>query len=543
MSFESETNRLYTQYKLPVFFAFVIAGISYAYPAVNLMFAGDDWHALITPRFQYETAVAMGRWAQVIFYVLSFDKSFMLPLTLILFITSIIICSVLILDLGKISNTFFATLVIGLWVTNPVWAEPMSFKILHIPFAFGLFSAVFGVYLAAKYRSGRNLFNKKIDIIAVFLIAFSASIYQPFILIAGMVMVLDIYLSVIVHKQISTWKSLLQRVLHWTVMILTAILLFVLGVYLVQALSGIELTSSGGYSMANSLPRNFQQFLPAFNRFGIYLGQFLFQQQHLWPLWTKVVLWMLIIMPLVHVSITPTKPGKKSLMLVVAILAVVSLLIIPFAIGLIRVPNSYKYNSLMGLAAVMPMLLVLQKKQITGKLSKFFFIPLFLTILTFVGSHNRAAVALKLLNQSDLSLTQRILSNLEHNDDFLRLASTRNNIEVVFSGRIKRTGKPFKYDKIFNYEKALPPMRSSIIRCGIYNCQLRRFGPAIRLISGYDLPQLHGVVWKMFASESLDNSSKAKYRHLLEQMPRWPHQNAIQVLDGIVFVKFGDIEE
>jgi len=204
--------------------------------------------------------------------------------------------------------------------------------------------------------------------------------------------------------------------------------------------------------------------------------------------------------------------------------------LIPWAIGIIRSPPMYRYNALMGLAFIYSLVFTFTIEHLKIPIIRFGLVFLaFLTLGVFAFQHNIAALSMYTTNQRDLAVATRILKRIEEHKDYLNLAQD-GRYTLVIIGRLNlRKIRPFappRYPGV---------MGSSIVKCGVFNCQPDKVEWLFRQIESKHVDR------KIILWDGLRKRKKFKERLIkrLQSIKPWPHPTSIfTIKDKDTFVLF-----
>jgi hypothetical protein len=213
-------------------------------------------------------------------------------------------------------------------------------------------------------------------------------------------------------------------------------------------------------------------------RFPSYFTQFAVGEQHLWP---RQVKWVFVAIFLAYLTFLfqglPSDRSSKVARTVSLIVVLTAFLLAPWILGLVRTADGYRYTALVGLLPVYPAVFA-QTMSLARRTALRFAILLAASwiIFSFVFFQNVAAVATYTTNQRDLAVATRMLARLESHPDFPAFSSYERQ-SVLLIGRLSYRSKdvPFQH-------QAPDPMSTSIVNCGVFNCQPGRFRHLMRFV-------------------------------------------------------------
>jgi hypothetical protein len=267
----------------------------------------------------------------------------------------------------------------------------------------------------------------------------------------------------------------------------------------------------------------------AVRRFASHFTQFAFAEQHLWP---RGVKWVFLAVFLVYAGTLFKRAwmerGGRLLRTLTLTLILAGFLVAPWALGLVRTVDSYRYTALLGLLPVYPIVfaqtlsLVARRTLRAGVLLGASWI-----VFSFIFFQNVAAIATHTTNQRDLAVAGRMLARLEAHPDFAEFASHERQ-DVFLVGRLTYDF----YDDVPFQHVTQGPMRSSIVGCGVFNCQPHRFDslmlfvdyPSRRRYRVFDLKKLEGTEDASAIARSVLGASE------------WPAPGSVLIADDRAFI-------
>jgi len=521
---------------------FLLSIVAYGFIAFNLTLSGDDWRLIYDPLDHVEWFLSIGRWGNVLLWFLFHNDVFAPALTLFLSCGLIIFSGYTACKLFSLRNKFDCLLFISLFLFSPILAEPFNYKHYHIGIGVSVFLAVLSLYFIKRVfeekTSLKSILLSKYLIYAVLLLTFSFGIFQGAALLFLCAAFAFLLFRLLKLKQI-------QTVLRGVFIILSVGLFSVflsLGITkIIQILCKISPTEEIYYEF--SLVSSFSDIVFTVNRFFSHFHQFLFRDQHLWPLSIKIIflvfLGIFVASFLYQLKISKFHSKKHIKLNILRALFFLLLLccffISPWLLGLIRMPeNSYRYNALLGLIIIYPFIIIMTIKLIKNVKIRFVLkILAVYIVISFMLFQNVASLATYTTNLRDLHLASNILSKVEilnERHDFKRL--------YIFGNINDKTKYPFKYSVMGK----LAPMGTSAVEWGVLNNQIFRLEHLMGLISYRDKNDFIGVnfnsiTWKLLlqATQNKDENKKK----LLEECKKseiWPSKRSIVFIDENVIV-------
>lgn len=529
-------HKYVTPHRQALFAAGTLCLLTYGFVAFNHTFAGDDFNVFTKIEGQnwFDWLIRIGRPVQALTYSLGGD--YLAPaFTLSLMVAGLLVAGLIISVAMQLTGQLNVFIFISLLALCPVWAEHVNFKVNHLTIAVGAVSAAGAACLvwetAVALKSRHNpLHTAGCLLSASILLAIAAASKQE-IYIFGLTATLLIALRHVPNA--SKPVSELMFAVAGTVLAAALGILIYLGlVLLTQHTFNAPPLSTGDYSLSGSLVASAEDLAMAYDRFLRYFRQFLCQGQHLIPVMVKYVFLgsLALLMATIYRKASRRSRSWKHALLVMLVSCAIAaaLLILPWAIGLMRTPNSYRYNGIVAICIAFAGIITLAIEEFDSRFFKSLWqTAALLVILVFFYQNNLASSVTNHLNRRDFAIVNRILARLESDPQFEQLWR-RKSWNVIYLGEPKvLSGKPFVSPMTRR------PMAHSIIDCGAFDCQQQRIESLSYLLQ-YGKIDIHWV-----AVEALSAPNKDRIMKAAKEMPNWPAPGALRrVSDSEVILKF-----
>jgi len=269
-----------------------------------------------------------------------------------------------------------------------------------------------------------------------------------------------------------------------------------------------------------------------FERFRAHFSQFVLREQHLIPALVKYIFLGSIALLIVGIYrygfLTHQSHRRACVVTLLSALIIATLLILPWVIGLIRTPNSYRYNGIVAISLVFAGIVVLAIEYQENRLLKSIGqLGALVLILVFFFQNNVASSVTYHSNRRDFAIANRILVRLESEHQFERLWQRKSFDNLL-------VGTPTVYNRRpFIAGPVSPPMAGSIIGCGVFNCQNGRINNVAYLLQ-YGTTHIR---WRPLAN--LPATKKTSVLGEAANMPSWPSSGAMKrISDFEVILKF-----
>ncbi len=511
--------------------------IAYGFVMFNMTLAGDDWSAVWKEGNQYDVVVSLGRWLQRYIWMVFADKLFAPAFTLSFMVALWLVGGLLALRFLAVDDRFAGFAFLGLFVLTPFWAEMVNFKNNHPNAGLATLLALASGLLAWRMVQGQPLGLLKalsLGLASSLCLALSASGYQAMAPMAPMIFLLGWMRALLRNGFGEVAPTIFVKRLALMVVIFgCGIFLYGLSVYVTQTAYGLGQMAKG-YALSGSLVSSTGELQMTLARFLAYFEQFLFLPQHLVPQFAKwLFLGLLAVYPLALIRRgSKQKPSNAVWYIGVGLLLACGFLVLPWLLGIMRTPNSYRYNGIVSLALVYAgfALIALEcgPRLLTGRLVKGLALTL---ILIFVFQHNAASFVTYNLNRRDWSIATRMIERIEAMSDLE--AVTENGAKPLIVYPVGRL--PTASERPYAMPAHAGPMDSSIVECGVLNCH------TIRLYHLLQLSASKTIRYDRSAGRVGDRKVRRLFREPLSTMRPWPHPTSIKLLpEGILIVLLGD---
>jgi hypothetical protein len=509
--------------------------IAYGFLAFNLTLAGDDWRMVHDNTDHYALFLNLGRWVAVGLWQIFYENRFAPAATLFAALALMTVAAVVSARaIGAVSAAavFFNA---ALLVLNPVLAETFSFKINHLATGFGVLWAAMSVALShtvalddKPLRHADNI--GRLAAASVLLLLATGCQQSLFLFAVTMLLGSILHLFQARPEQARFTSSARRAVLVYPVVLSTALVAYLITTVVVRYVFQLDAGDiKAQYAFSESLVRDPAGLGAALRRFAGYFTQFAFAEQHLWP---RGVKWIFLAAFVTYASLLfrlSWAERRFRLPRTLALILVLSgFLVAPWALGLARTPDSYRYTALLGLLPVYPVVfaqtmgLVSRRTLRAGVLLAASWI-----VYSFLFFQNVAAIATHTSNQRDLAVAGRMLASLEAHPDFGAFADHERQY-VFLVGRVTYD---FHEDVPFQ-QRTRGPMGSSIVGCGVFNCQPERFQSLMLFV---DYPS--GRRYKALDSKDLARAQGASAiaRSILAAS-EWPSPGSVLIVDDRAFI-------
>jgi hypothetical protein len=339
-----------------VFSVSVLCLLTYGFVAYNHTFAGDDWPAVIQQGFMYEWTISMGRPLHSLTWILGGDNYLAPAFTLTVMIASLLIAGLIISLPLRLTEELNVFIFLSLIVLCPIWVEHVNFKLNHLAVALAAIStagASVAIWKATttdpEYVVSRS--RSIIYILIASLLFTVAAATRQEMLIFGLTGILLIVLRDLPrsHKPVKMFTMTISAALIAAVI---CIGLYAALVAFTRYLFDVSPPPPGSpYRITSSLIGNMEDVTLVLERFRAYFCQFLFSEQHLFPASVKYIFLgsiALLIVGIYRFVLRKYQFHKRAFAVTLwSTFAITALLILPWIIGLIRTPNSYRYSGIL----------------------------------------------------------------------------------------------------------------------------------------------------------------------------------------------------
>ena len=525
---------------------FLLSLVVYGFNAFNFLVAGDDWWRVVTPdEADWRRFVKLGRWMNVIFRDVLFGERLVPSVSLFFCIAILILSGIVCSQLIGASTRFQSFIFSSLLILNPTLAEKLNYKMNLVATGFGIAFSTIALYLAYRVVVAPKVQDSKLRtlthaLLASLFLALAAGVQQTLFIFCLMIFVGSGIFLVTTNMTVSSSGNSIGRLVgSYTAICALGLVQYFLITKSLQAV--FHVPEGRHYGLLSSLVSSGADMTRVWHRFGEYIDQFLFSDQHLWTKPAKFAfLGVLVLYVLTLLRWLASRQGssrsRKTGLLMLTILAVCGLLIIPWSLGLIRVPNPYRYNALMGLLPLYPIVFT-QTLSLSrsNPLKACVALLAIVVVAQFAYYQGVASLATYSTNKRDQFVAERIITRIESHSEYKELSKFDQH-HVILVGDLTSAepeGPPFAH----NTEK---PMDHSIVQCGVLNCQAKRFSTLVKLIS-YPEPtrnfvnfsgssRLKAIIGELTASE------RQYLARTLRYAKPWPAYEAIQFLRNTVWV-------
>ncbi len=511
-------------WRLELVVSMLLLWIAYGYLGFSLSTAGDDWVALTDDSLLIKYALQAGRWLHAVLMIVQ-DHSRVAPTfsiaVLLLAIATTMAMFAAALKLRRAGSVVLFILLAGCF---PFWAEFTSFRILHLPGAVALiFSAAYG-YIGWRVAASWGLTSLSRRIVWLILggIAFSlcAATYQGFLPVG--VMLMSCYLLGEPDRDTSR-VSAARLCLVAVVMFGLGVLFYSFQVMLARVVTGVESSPDPTYQLANSLVSNLGELRLTLGRLGTYLWAFFTQPNHLFPLWPKLLFAGVLLAFVLRGLVSKDSVPKQNRLWFLVALGV--LVLAPWALGLIRVPDPYRYNAIVSAGLLYAVVLCLTLEGMRSVPGRTLVATVGTAIVVcFIFIQNSAALITQQNNQRDLAVVNRLLDHLSAAEGYAQL-SRHAPVNVVLSGNFQ-----LPKQRPFVSTAASSVLNSSIIECDILSCQSARLDWAVPLVSS-------DAVRYRFAEYVKQNEPyQLTLKPIIAELPFWPVPGSVRIIDDTTVV-------
>jgi hypothetical protein len=411
-----------------------------------------------------------------------------------------------------------------------------NFKINHLATGFGVLSAAVAVALshsvvALDDRPLRHPANAGRLAAASVLLLLASSCQQSLFLFAVTVLLASAIHLVSTRPGPQRFTSSARRAaLVYPVVLSTALIAYAITTVAVRYLLRLDAGDlKAQYAFSASLVRDSAGFAVSLRRFWDYFSQFAFAEQHLWP---RGVKWVFLVIFLAYASLlferSRMEPRGRLARTTTLVLLLGGFLVAPWALGLVRTPDSYRYTALLGLLPVYPAVIA-QTMGLVGRRRLRIGLVLAASwiLYGFVFFQNVAAIATHTTNQRDRAVAGRMLARLEAHPDFAAFAGHER--QYVFL--VGLLSYDFHEDVPFQH-LTRGPMGSSIVNCGVFNCQPERFEPLMRFVD-YPSQRRYGELTLKHLERSKVSSGTAAS---ILAASEWPSPGSVLIEEDQAFI-------
>jgi hypothetical protein len=513
----------------------ILSLVSYGFLAFNLTLAGDDWYLVRNPSLELDTYIPVGRWMRPLVLIAFFGGRFAPTFTLFGWLAAMMAGAILLAWVAGTRKPIEFFLFSALLLFSPVHAELVNFKHSHLMIGFGFLCAATSVFALHGVATERAPFRPKAFLrmgLAGLLMLLALGIQQSFILFAFMFFIAST-IAILADGDGASGAARRAFTIYATVCLLAVAAYFAVTRFL-QAYFDFP-QFERGYALESSIVRDAEQLASTANRFREHLLVFLFREQHLWPAIAKVLFLALLgvyLLVLARKAFSSRRQGgRRALSTAMGLTALLAgLMATPWLLGLVRLPFSYRYNGLIGLTPLYPIVVTQTLSWLTSRALRYAVIGCALVIVTtFSYFQNVASLAVYTTNRRDHFTAGRILTRIEGHEGY-RALSEQPVVEVVLVGRFPQEREP-----PFNDFLPRVDMGDSIVNCGVFNCQTTRIAELMAFVE-YPTERRSYRAWSADILAPLAEPEKAELLDRLLSSRPWPDYQSIQILRNRVFV-------
>ena len=461
---------------------------AYGFAAFNLNLAGDDWAVRAAGRKSGMAtfALQLGRWGAWFIW----KHLHLLELTPAL---SVVVAVSSLLGFGAVAGAMLGLhrdrwaygAFVGMMTLSPVWAEAVAFRMSAFVLLAGL--VMTAALLAAWLRCWRLWlrcgWNGRLALGllgAAGLFMLTAAIYQVLVLLAAVMFWGAVLVDIHERREGENPGRALGRAFGaWAASSAGGLAAYAGSVVLIFAVGDVKPMADDAYQLANNAS-TVSQLLDNVSVVGRHMAQFLFLPQHLGPLVLKAPLWLGGAVLAAAVMGLPLRRGRWGLAIVSAVFLGL-ILLLPWAVGLLRGERAMRLNALLPLAAVMalglglPLLLTARSTASQRVLRSVLAAGACLALFVSIHQHNVGQLVTHSLNRRDFAVAQRILERLEADPAYGSLGEAPL---MYLYGRMSFPGRGGP----FNTPPVHGPMDSSIVGVGILDQQTGRLPMLMQLL-------------------------------------------------------------
>jgi hypothetical protein len=452
--------------------------------AYSMLLTGDEWSTVFRPTGQAEWAVKIGRWGTRLIWDFTPFRYFNPPYITMLSAFAGLLFGLWAARLVGLKSVWAVTAFVGIFVLSPTWGMSYLFVLTQFSRALSIFFSLLAVWMALRFCnstkfSGKRLFTAATSVVSLVV---TASFYQAAFIYPIILFFLAQMASAILQPDkfnaIDFWKMRFPR---FVALVLIALALYAFSVYAFRVLYGVDAGSvAGNYSALGLLSGLIANLQPRIKYVLDALLQFYLYDFHMVP---AIFGWSVLIGLLIFV-VAAKKISTKGVDSRIAwwlfiLLSLGAVLILPFAFGFLRPLRLNMISSACLLFAFFVAFPIEYLK--AGALRSLTAILAGFLIVTGGYQLSSAAVTKHFSNQLDLSLTHRLADQL-----FEGAHITGSNSEKILVlnvvGELSLNKKP-----PFIFEPSHKPFDTSMVNCGVFDCQTFRLSYALKLV-GYQNP-------------------------------------------------------
>jgi len=505
------------------FFSAIICGlIAHGFAFFNRLSVHDNSHCLFTIGATYE----VNRWGLGIIYKLQVlsTKTFSLPLFNGLLSITFIACAAMVLaKIFDLKSKLLSVMIAALMVVFPMVTSSFSFMFTTWPYYMGMMFAVVAAYYVTRELTVKNL------IISSIWFALSLSLYQAFMGVLIVILLLKMLMDVIDAKTDSVFAYLKQGILYLVELGLG------LGIWagvakVFRTIKDIQLETYKGWDEGYNLFKFPSKLLEAIKTFLTFEMEGINALRYL-RLLSLVIFVFTIIMIVLLLLYSKAKVTVK----VSSIVGIVLMPVAMIVVYVLSTSDSYSVNTMMVYAEVFVYIipLVLLEKfdgfenVITDFISKLTSIVLILSTLVvtigYIYLDNAAYFKAAIYQEQAVVYMTAVLANIKSTPGF------SDDKEIVFVG----------FDNV--EDKTINEVASKEEMDGI---QLEKYYNSLEemLDGGVNIQFLRdhiGIGNAKMRIEDVNDNTDVSDMPEVKAMPIYPNEGSIAIIDDMVVVKMG----
>ena len=502
----------------------------------NWVILADEWARANAPLSQFNTAIAVGRWALALIWRISADNLFAPSCNSLVAFSIIIISSLFIaVQLGA-TRPAEKVLFSSLLFINPILTTHFLFSSHHIPIAIGfLTSALFLIVtkrLVELTRETPKTSNVYVYVlVGSLLLCFVTGIRQSFFLLNTVLLI-----AVLIEEALSQPKNP-RNVAHPTIyLLLTAALGFILWFAIWRLAQKFFQVTDGtlhpAYQFSSSLVSSLSELQAAFLSVIHYFVQYLTQPQPLWPISVKMVFLMLLITYLSGIMVRIKTERENRCRLIWQIVPLLLLMFLaPWAIGMIRTQDtSFRYTALLGLAPIYPIMFLGALSAHRGKKASTIIVGITaIMALLLIQQQSAGVFTVKLSNEREVHTLNRMINRIEAHPNF-------SKIKQPYRLNLIGTQSPSTENDSLFWIPSGPAMSLGPATMNLYNRWLpwklnflmkREQGPMIR--------QWNKHQFRNFKKNTTEEIYQQTLTEIRDSAP-WPSANSVKIIGDQVFL-------
>jgi hypothetical protein len=468
-------------YAWPLVFVTLLTIMALGPHAFNILLAGDEWLVVLNPMVWSDLIVSMGRWGSRVLWDLlpfrDFNPSFLVLGNAFIGIGAALWAA----QIAGIRSVWAVTLFMGFFVLSPVWVEAWFITLEQYSRAATLILAVTQVWATLRFCEGEKIGSHiwPYAVLAVLTFVLVASFYQVHVIwsieLLGVAILMRVATRAEDFPASMLWKRYCLRALA---IIVTGLVFYFMSVYFFQWFYGVEASRVADYSAYDLIGNLFADLFGHIRYFARVVLQFYLFDMHMTP---AIFGWAL----LAGVSVYLTDQWKSFRTLrgnilgrwIFVLAVLLAILLLPFMFGIIRY---IRFNMLTSASVLFAFFLAYPLQRLKPGVLRSGFAVLGFFLLFLSGYQLSTAATTKQLNNNlDMYMVTSIVEQLRHDPILARMPDNKTLV-------INLVGKAnYGRDAPFATGLSTKPLRTSVVNCGILNCQPKRLGQAAALI-GYN---------------------------------------------------------